>query len=383
MKKQKFNLLCWILIPILFITLIARYKVESVSADIFAGEGKRVSFSQILIDGNVKKGENFKLASTVPIKKEIMLYPGGQPIGVRLNTKGVLVVALTDLEIGNKKVTSPGSLGGIEIGDSILSINGEHIISSEQVLTIINTAGGNAVKVEIERKGEKITKEVKPVKCDEGFYKLGLWVRDSTAGVGTLTFYEEKSGTFAALGHPITDMDTGTILSINSGEILSSSINSVIKGTRGNPGELKGIFINESSSLGTINKNTQCGIIGKTDKKLVNKLSKPMAAARRSEIKEGPAKILTTVDGEEPKLYDIRVQKLLDQDTPDSKSMVISITDPELLNKTGGIVQGMSGSPIIQEGKIIGAVTHVLINKPEVGYGIYIEWMLKEAQLSE
>lgn len=378
MRKQKFNLLCWILIPVLFIGLIAHYNVV-VSADIFASKSKVVSFSKILANSNI---ENYGI-KTSESKQPVILYPGGQPIGVRINTKGVLVVALCDLETSGIKVVSPGSIGGIEIGDSILSINGEYIISSEQVASIVNSAANSNLKVEIERKGEKFTKEIKAVKSDEGPYKIGLWVRDSTAGVGTLTFYEEKSGIFAALGHPITDMDTGTILSVNSGEILTSSINSVIKGTKGNPGELKGTFANDNLILGTINKNTKCGIIGKTDKKLINKLSKPMEAAKISEIKEGPAQIYTTVDGEEPKLYEIKVQKLFNQDTPDSKSMLICITDPALLEKTGGIVQGMSGSPIIQDGKIIGAVTHVLINKPDVGYGVYIEWMLKEANIQK
>ncbi|MGE5627500.1 MAG: SpoIVB peptidase [Solirubrobacterales bacterium] len=378
MRKQKFNLLCWILIPVLFIGLIAHYKVV-VSADIFASKGKSVSFSKILANSNTENIGNTINESN----QNVVLYPGGQPIGVRINTKGVLVVALSDLETGGNKVASPGSMGGIEIGDSILSINGEYIISSEQVASIVNSLQNNIIKVEIERRGERLTKEVKPVKSDEGPYKIGLWVRDSTAGIGTLTFYEEKSGIFAALGHPITDMDTGTILSVNSGEILSSSINSVIKGAKGNPGELKGTFANENLILGTINKNTKCGIVGKTDKKLINKQSQPMKAAKISEIKEGPAQILTTVDGEEPKLYEIKVQKLFNQNAPDSKSMLICITDQELLEKTGGIVQGMSGSPIIQDGKIIGAVTHVLINKPDVGYGVYIEWMLKEANIQQ
>ncbi len=381
MRKQKNKKLCWILVPIMFMSLIA-HKVQNASADIFADGGKKVSFSNVLLKDSVKNQSRELEASTQPVNREVLLYPGGQPIGVRLNTKGVLVVALSDLDNDGSKIVSPGALAGIEIGDSILSINGEHITSSEQVATIINSCEGKSVRVEIQRKSETFIKEIKPVKVTtDKSYKLGLWVRDSTAGVGTLTFYDENSGIFAALGHPITDMDTGTILSINTGEILPSTINSVVKGTRGNPGELKGIFVSDNAVLGSINKNTSCGIIGRTDHRLINKFNKPMPAALRSEVKEGPAQILTTIFGDQPELYDIQIQKLLNQDAPDSKSMVICITDQKLLSKTGGIVQGMSGSPIIQNGKIVGAVTHVLINRPEVGYGIYIEWMLKEAQI--
>lgn len=224
-------------------------------------------------------------------------------------------------------------------------------------------------------------KKVKPVKSKDNQYKIGLWIRDSTAGVGTLTFYDNKTGTFAALGHPITDVDTGTILNVNSGQIVNSSIVSVRKGVRGTPGELKGIFIDEDVVLGQIIKNTQCGIFGKSNLPIKNKNNKKMKLALRDEIKEGPAQIYTTIDGSEPKLYNIMVEKLLPQNSPGPKSMVIKVTDKELLEKTGGIVQGMSGSPIIQDNKIIGAVTHVLINKPDTGYGIYIEWMLKDADI--
>jgi len=380
MRKQKFNRLCWVLIPILFISLITYYKLQN--ATIFASEGEKTNFSQILAKDKENDSNNVRSVSVKPVSNDIMIYPGGQPIGVKLNTKGVLVVALSDLDNGNSKVASPAALAGIEIGDSIIKINGEIINNSEQISRVINSSDGGNITIEIERKGEKLTKTVKPVKSlPDNYYKVGLWVRDSTAGVGTLTFYDEKSGIFGALGHPITDIDTGTILSVNSGEIVSSSINSLRKGTRGNPGELRGIFVNEDLILGNINKNTECGIFGKSNTKLINKYNKPLPIAMQSEIKEGPAQILTTINGEEPSLYDVKIQKLLPQDSPGSKSMLICITDPILLEKTGGIVQGMSGSPIIQNGKIIGAVTHVLINKPDTGYGIYIEWMLKEASI--
>ena len=229
------------------------------------------------------------------------------------------------------------------------------------------------------REGCKFNKDIELVKEGEG-YKLGLWVRDSTAGIGTLTFYDEGTDTFGALGHPITDGDTNTTFTIKDGDLLSASILSVRKGEKGIPGELRGLFVNEKSSIGTIESNSSSGIFGNTNKPLVNPIfSEPMSVGFRNEVVEGPATIITTVDEEGPKEYDIEIVKLLQQDKCGPKSMIIRVTDEELLSKTGGIVQGMSGSPIIQNNKIVGAVTHVLINKPDIGYGIYIEWMLEEA----
>jgi len=405
MKSKKLYILCWILTPILIFTLSTFYKVNGIPNTLFLREGKTLKNSSIIkitenkelkvsnINENQKKDKkvNVSLLGLVPLKtvsiksvpSDIMVYPGGQPIGVKLNTKGVLIVALSDIQVDNSKVASPAAAAGIQVGDSILKVNDITINSCEEMAREVNDSKGKEVTLEIDRKGSIITKKIAPIKSTvDGNYKVGLWVRDSTAGVGTLTFYDVKSGKFAALGHPITDVDTGTILNINSGEIVSSSIVSVRKGQKGNPGELKGIFIDEENSLGEIFKNTECGIFGRTKNKMVNKrYNTPMKIGLRDEIKEGPAKVLTTVDGSEPQLYDIQIEKLLSQQTSGPKSMIIKITDPKLLEKTGGIVQGMSGSPIIQNDKLIGAVTHVLINKPDVGYGIYIEWMLKDADI--
>ncbi|WP_111947474.1 SpoIVB peptidase [Clostridium tetanomorphum] len=389
------------IISILLITLVAYYKAFNVPTTIFLREGKSLKSNNIVKlvkddSVNTSKGVTgtdqnadvsllgiFKVKSVAikSIPNELSVYPGGQPIGVKLNTKGVLIVALSDLDTDNGKVTSPASEAGLEIGDSIVEINNKKVINSEKAASLINECEGKEIEVTIERKGTTLKKKVKPVKSKDNQYKIGLWIRDSTAGVGTLTFYDNKTGTFAALGHPITDVDTGTILNVNSGQIVNSSIVSVRKGVRGTPGELKGIFIDEDVVLGQIIKNTQCGIFGKSNLPIKNKNNKKMKLALRDEIKEGPAQIYTTIDGSEPKLYNIMVEKLLPQNSPGPKSMVIKVTDKELLEKTGGIVQGMSGSPIIQDNKIIGAVTHVLINKPDTGYGIYIEWMLKDADI--
>lgn len=404
MSRKRINILRWITTPLLLMTLVAFFKVENIPNTVFLRDGETLQsdyFIKLTEDDKTKEASTInkygdrrldvRVLGVLPVKsilvrslsKQIYVYPGGTPIGVKLNTKGVLVVALSDIESNRGKLSSPAASAGIQIGDSIVKINDVTINDSEQTSKEINKCNGREITLLIDRKGTLIEKKVIPVKSsNDNKYKVGLWIRDSTAGVGTLTFYDENSMNFAALGHPITDVDTGTILNVNSGEIVSSSIVSIKKGLKGSPGELKGIFVDENMVLGQIYKNTECGIFGKTNMRITNtRYSKPIPIALRNEIKEGAAKIITTIDGEEPKEYNIVIEKLLSQDAPGPKSMVIRVTDPVLLEKTGGIVQGMSGSPIIQDGKLVGAVTHVLINKPDVGYGIYIEWMLKDAEV--
>ena len=312
-------------------------------------------------------------------RKDIEVYPGGISIGVKINNKGALVVGYSDISTHEGLSESPGKVAGIELGDIIEEVNGENIETCSDLISKVKTCRNDEMTVKILRGNSEITKKVSLIKEDNE-YKIGLWVRDSTAGIGTLTFYDKDSKTFGALGHPITDGDTNVSFNIKSGTLLRSSVLSIKKGERGNPGEIKGLFINENESIGNIEKNTKSGIYGDGSAELINpNFNKAMTVAYRDEIKEGHAQIITTVEDDGAKAYDIEILKLLPQDEPGSKSMIIKIVDPVLLEKTGGIVQGMSGSPIIQNGKIIGAVTHVLINKPDVGYGIYIEWMLQDA----
>lgn len=312
-------------------------------------------------------------------RKDIEVYPGGISIGVKINNKGALVVGYSDISTHDGLSESPGKMAGIELGDIIEEVNGENIETCSDLISKVKTCRNDEMTVKILRGNSELTKKISLIKEDNE-YKIGLWVRDSTAGIGTLTFYDKDSKTFGALGHPITDGDTNVSFNIKSGILLRSSVLSIKKGERGNPGEIKGLFINENESIGNIEKNTNSGIYGDASVELINpNFNKAMTVAYRDEIKEGHAQIITTVEDGGAKAYDIEILKLLPQDEPGSKSMIIKIVDPVLLEKTGGIVQGMSGSPIIQNGKIIGAVTHVLINKPDVGYGIYIEWMLQDA----
>ena len=334
------------------------------------------------------KDEKFKnrygvaLVNNEKEKKDIELCAGGNSVGVRVSTDGVLAVGYSDLTTSNGEVSSPAQNGGIQIGDRLLCVNGKKIKNSKDLSKKINESKSENVQILLERNGEEITKNINLAKNQDGDYKIGLWVRDSTAGVGTLTFYDRESGKYGAIGHPITDSETDKILSIKNGDLLNSSIISVKKGVKGNPGELRGIFSNEKTPIGDVTGNTQCGIFGSMNKETSKNINnKTYRVGWRDEIQPGPAQIITTIDEEGPKLYDIEIVKLNKQDTISTKSMVIRVTDERLLEKTGGIVQGMSGSPIIQNDKIIGAVTHVLVNKPEIGYGVYIEWMLRDAQI--
>ena len=380
--------------PMFILTLLSYLSVSRIPDKIYINEESKLTDVSLQSNSFLNKIKlnknnlNIDFLGVIPIKSvavhtvsNLELYPGGTSVGVKLSTNGVLVVGYSNVETTNGKEDSPGKSSGIELGDMILKVNGVSIESSKDLINKVKSTNNEYLDIEILRGKSKLTKEVKLLKEGES-YKLGLWVRDSTAGIGTLTFYHEDSNTFGALGHPITDADTNTVFSVKNGELFKSSILSVRKGQRGAPGELKGLFLNEKSSIGSINKNLSSGIYGKTSEALINPIfNQPMPVGYRNEIDEGPAQIITTIDESGPKLYNIEIVKLLPQDKPTPKSMIIKVTDEELLSRTGGIVQGMSGSPIIQNGKIIGAVTHVLINKPDYGYGIYIEWMLKDAEI--
>ena len=352
------------------------------SNNVFASSNFYSLNSKSSNDEKFKNRYGVALVNSEQEKKDIELCAGGNSVGVRVSTEGVLAVGYSDITTGSGEVKSPAQNGGIQIGDRLISVNGNKIKNSKDLSKKINESKSENVEILLERNGEEITKNINLSKNGDGDYKIGLWVRDSTAGVGTLTFYDKESGKYGAIGHPITDSETEKILSIKNGDLLNSSIISIKKGVKGNPGELRGIFSSDKKPIGNVTGNTQCGIFGSMNtENLKNINNKTYKVGWRDEIQPGPAQIITTIDEEGPKLYDIEIMKLAKQDSISTKSMVIKITDERLLEKTGGVVQGMSGSPIIQNDKIIGAVTHVLVNKPEVGYGIYIEWMLKDAKI--
>ncbi len=336
-----------------------------------------------------EKSQAFYEFAGLPIKNvdvnvldDLKVIPGGQSIGVQLHTKGVLVVG-HHLVNGKQGETSPGENANIKVGDVILEINGNEIKKMKDVKPYVEKAGeeSNSLDIKLKRGKETITTKLKPtLDSMENDYKIGLYIRDSAAGIGTMTFYEPKSKKYGALGHVISDMDTKKPIEIYNGSIVRSSVTSIEKGNNGIPGEKQAKFSAEDHKIGSITKNSPFGIFGKLNDEMSNgKWDEPMPVALSHEVKEGPAKILTVVEGEQVQEYDIEIVSSVPQKFPATKGMVIQITDEELLNETGGIVQGMSGSPIIQNGKIIGAVTHVFVNDPTSGYGVHLEWMLQDA----
>lgn len=331
---------------------------------------------------------NIELLGLFPVKTvqvnimdRIKLQPGGQSIGVKLKTEGVLIVALSDIKGEDGKNYTPGIESGLKIGDSILEINDVKVKDSYHVIDLLNDIQDSKIKLKIKRNEEELIKHIIPIKSKEdGIYRIGLWVRDKTAGIGTLTFYDKKTKKFAALGHGISDIDTGKLMNISGGEILEASISSIEQGTKGHPGELKGMFFESQNLLGNIEKNTSLGIYGTINKEMNNSYYKDsIPIALQHEVKKGKAYILSTIGNKDVNKYEVEIVKKETQANIAPKSMTVKITDKKLLSKTGGIVQGMSGSPIIQDGKIIGAITHVFVNDPTKGYGLYIEWMLEES----
>lgn len=312
------------------------------------------------------------------------LVPGGNSIGVRLNTKGVLIVAVTDVIDIKGERSSPAKDAGLKVGDSILSINDEKIVSAEQVVEALNSIKDKEAKIKILRNNVEFETTVKSVQClQDNSYRLGIWVRDKTTGIGTLTYLNPENKSFGALGHGITDVDTGKLLTVEDGLIMNAKVSDVTQGKKGVPGEIKGVFYKTDDILGDIRLNDEYGIYGKLKEEYLEKnKSEAIPIAYRDEVQVGEAHILTTIEGNKIEKFQINIERVEQQDRPNQKSLIIKITDPKLLEMTGGIVQGMSGSPIIQNDKIVGAVTHVFINDPTKGYGLFIEWMLeKDAEL--
>ena len=317
----------------------------------------------------------------VDVLPKTTVIPVGKVAGVKLYTSGVLVVGMSEIEgIDNKKY-KPYENSGIEEGDTIIKIDEKEIFSTDDLINTVNNSKGKGLEIKYLHDGETMQCSITPAQTSSDEYKLGLWVRDSAAGVGTVTFYEPSTKTFGALGHGITDIDTEELISISSGEFVTTKILKVIKGESGNPGKIQGTVENQKN-IGSINKNTKFGIYGKVENisNLNLDRSKEMEVALREEIKEGKATIMCSLDNEKVEEYEIEIQKIYKNNNYDNKSMLIKITDERLLEKTGGIIQGMSGSPIIQNNKLIGAVTNVLVNDPTSGYGIFADLMIKQSK---
>jgi stage IV sporulation protein B len=330
-----------------------------------------------------------KLFGVIPVKSvhvnvvpDLKVIPGGQSIGVKLKSSGIMVVGYNLVKSGRDSV-SPAEQAQVKVGDIITAIDGKPVKSVEQAAEWINKAGksGKPMEFSIKRSKQQLKLNVKPLYDKDGdTYRIGLYIRDSAAGVGTLTFYSPDHKVFGALGHVITDVDTGQAIGVGEGQIVHSSVTSIDKGESGTPGEKRGIFVDEDKVLGSITRNSDFGVFGKMNDMPDNaKIGKALPVALAEQVHEGKASILTVVDDQKVEEFEIQIVNVMRQKYPATKSMVIKVTDKRLLEKTGGIIQGMSGSPILQDGKVVGAVTHVFVNDPTQGYGVFIEWMLNEA----
>ena len=306
----------------------------------------------------------------VNVTKRRFVAPGGDVFGIKLYTKGIIVVSIDSVTTENG-MADPAVTAGIKCGDIITTINSQAATSSQQMTDAVESSGGKPLHLRVDRNGEIIEISLTPVRSVNGNFKAGLWVRDSSAGIGTITFYDDSSGFFAGLGHGVCDIDTGKIMPLNNGEAVRAKVNGFYKSSAGNPGELCGVF--SDIALGSLRVNHEMGVYGKLLQPSGKKL---MPVALESEIRLGKAQMITTIDDSGPQYYDIEITKIYPSSDLSARNMIIQVTDPILLEKTGGIVQGMSGSPIVQNSMLVGAVTHVFVNSPDKGYAIFAQRMI-------
>jgi len=306
------------------------------------------------------------------------LVPLGRAVGIKLFSDGVMVVGLSEIPT-EQGSCSPARRCGLHRGDIITHINSEEVDSIEEVHALLQTLSGQKMSIRATRGEKKIQLTAQAVQCStDGTYKLGAWIRDSMAGIGTMTFYDPLTGVFGALGHGISDVDTALLMPLESGAVMHASVTDVKKGLEGHPGELHGTFRTDLE-LGQLSANTSGGIFGTLCEQALPAECASLPIASRGQVQTGPATILSNIAGEQVEAYSIEIVRIYPDIDSDTRDLMLKVTDARLLDRTGGIVQGMSGSPIIQNGRIVGAVTHVLVNDPTRGYGIFIENMLEAA----
>ncbi|MSA01323.1 SpoIVB peptidase [Lactonifactor sp. BIOML-A3] len=334
------------------------------------------------VAGNKTYTIECRLCHVMPLKKvkvqiveDTWVAASGTPIGLYMETEGVMIIGSGDV-VSTDGIAYQPAEHIVQAGDYILKANGTDITNKNQLISMINDSNGETMELLVDRNGEEIPLSLTPLLGEDNSYKLGIWVRDNTQGIGTLT-YVDAHGNYGALGHGISDVDTGELLKLERGELYQAEILSVMKGSKGNPGELSGVInYQKSNQLGSIDINSEKGIFGTIPAESRESLHLvPMEVGLKQDVTTGSAKILTTVKGE-TKEFDIEITEIFWDQADTNKAFSIQVTDPELLEYSGGIVQGMSGSPVIQNGKIIGAVTHVFVQDATKGYGIFIENML-------
>ncbi len=398
MKKIKF-ILTFFLLLILYIYVVF---INQLPNNIILLDGEKYEIKEIpgvqVLEVIETSNENInstkleiKLFNKIPVKdisvtkmKNTQVVPVGKIIGLKMYTNGVLVVGMSEIEDYQNILNKPYENTDIRSGDTILKINEEIVENIESLKKIVNDSEGKNLNLTIFRNGTIINTDIKPVQTDLSEYKIGLWVKDAATGVGTMSFYIPETKEYGILGHGITDSDTNNLINLDSGELVTARIISLKKAEKGFPGEIKGTIIN-SQTIGDIKKNTQFGVYGKLNNitSLNIDISKKIDIALRNEIKEGRAKVLCAFnENNVTKEYDIEIEKIYIDNDYNNKSMMIKIIDDELINETGGIIRGLSGAPIIQNGKFIGAITNVLVSDPSVGYAIFADLMVKELNKS-
>ena len=303
----------------------------------------------------------------------------GAPFGIKMFSDGALVVGFSDI-LGENGYCNPAREAGVKLGDRIISVEGAPVHSNDELSAALKNSQSDTVNLQLERDDQPITLQVHLQHGTAGKGKLGVWVRDSSAGIGTMTFWEQETGRFAGLGHAISDTDTGRSIALLSGEVSRVNITGFAPGAPGLPGELKGEFLEKSGELGKIASNQAQGVYGTLTETLGGT---PYEIAAAQEITKGPAQILTTISGTEPQYYDVVIERIALRTSDPNKNMILRVTDKRLLDSTAGIVQGMSGSPILQNGRLVGAVTHVLVNDPTRGYGIFAQEMIGQMDAVE
>lgn len=315
-------------------------------------------------------------AAEAPKSVSRKVIPLGKAVGIKLFSDGVLVVGLSPVET-EEGATYPGRDCGLKAGDVITHINGGEVDTIEEVQALVAQSEDEPLTIQAVRGQRQLQLTAAAVENSQGVWQLGVWLRDSMAGIGTMTFYDPDSGVFGALGHGINDVDTAMLMPLESGSIMPASVSEVKKGSSGAPGELHGQF-DLTRDLGTLYANTNLGIFGQMPRQTVGNAVEPVEVARRDQVVTGPATILTNIRGDEVEEFSIQITHLYPEGDG-TRSLMVEVTDPNLLAATGGIVQGMSGSPILQNGRLVGAVTHVLVNDSSRGYGILAENMLRQA----
>lgn len=325
---------------------------------------------------------SIKLFNIFPVKKAKVtvtqrkyVVPGGSIFGIRLYTRGVMVIRIDEVTTSSGNV-SPGRIAGLKEGDMIISVDGVFVNRNKELSAVFSSSNGKQLKMLIERNGQQKEIVFTPVLSDDSSYKGGLWIRDSTAGIGTVSWYDRTNGIFAGLGHAVCDVDTGEIMPLAGGDAVEATVTGCYKSKSGSAGELCGVF--SSGVIGELYINGNTGVYGIMDD--FDKTAKEIPVALKQEVKPGAAQIICTVDESGPQYYDIQIVRVLVSDSRNQRNMTIKVTDQRLIEKTGGIVQGMSGSPIIQDGMLAGAVTHVFIDNCTEGYGILAEDMLETAE---